>query len=229
MDPYIQIPSVFEGYATIRVVWYGVGASIQIKDSSNNVQTPVVDTTAFQQLSGLTTSDGGYELNTNGESDVAALSWAKDTESPAGVCGLMLYPRRDYLHSMSPEDCLLVYGCADKTSSEYLIAMISVDSVRETKSVTGTGVTVTRVAVDGRDLGKILMMTPTVYDAAFGGLVMRRFYSQFVTAFNLGAARGGPSVVVQTMLAIFFSLKQNFVTRAIGQETVAEGTPETTP
>ena len=225
----ISIPQVIEGYSQVRVIWFGQGASLRVNTNTKVVQTAVVDSDAFRQLSGLSSSDGGYELATNGESDLAGLDWSKDTESPAGVMSLTLYPRRDYLNMITPEDILLVYGRADKHSNEVFIALISVDSITEPRGVASQGATTRRVQVQGRDLGKILMGTPTVYDAAFGGLVMRRFYAQFVKAFSQGAARGGPSVVVQTMLAIFFSLKQNFVTRAVGQETDDQGTPETTP
>lgn len=228
-EPTISIPQVIEGYADVRIVWYGQGATLRVVENDTVVQSASIDSDAFRQLAGLSTSDGGYELKTEGESDIAGMSWSKDTESPAGVISVQLFPRRDYCNMISAEDVFIVYGRGDKHSPETLIALISIDSVYENRSASSSGATVRRVQVQGRDLGKILMETPTVYDAAFGGLVMRRFYAQFVKAFSQGAARGGPSVVVQTMLAIFFSLKQNFVSRAIGQETDDGGTAETTP
>ena len=46
---------------------------------------------------------------------------------------------------------------------------------------------------------------------------MKRFFSQFGKAFQVGTTVGGPSLVVQTLIATFFSIDQNFVTEAIGQ------------
>lgn len=203
-----------------------------VTDSDRNVQANVQSQLIEQRVRARTQlnnlarfgkntggdDDNGNELITNGESDIAQMSWNKDTESPAGVLSLVLFPRRDYATMMQPEDVLLVYGKADKQSTETLIALISIDSVRNSRVVDGSGATVNRVAVQGRDLGKVLMETPTVYDQAFGGKVMATFFSQFVKAFTEGFAQGGPSLVVQTMLAIFFSMRQNFVTRTIGAE-----------
>jgi len=222
----INIPKVIEGYAQTRIVWFGGFGDAKITGDD-----------PFSRLAQIAAKNsGGSEFSTNGESDIASLSTSKDTESPAGVCSVQLFPRRDYLNMVQPEDVLLVYGRADKVSSETLIMLVSVDTVRETRSVSGTGATITRVSINGRDLGKILMETPTIYDAAFGGLVMRDFYAQFVQAFTNSAARGGPSVVVQTMLAVYYSLKQNFVTLAIGQKfdptdlfTSKPTNPTTTP
>jgi hypothetical protein len=197
-------------------------------DTQLQVQGQLIDqqSTAFTQLRnlarfGLNTGDdfdNGNELITDGESDVAGMSWNKDTEAPAGVMSITLFPRRDYANMMQPEDVLLVYGRADKQSVETLITLVSLDSIRNSRAVDGSGATVSRVAIQGRDLGKVLMETPTVYDQAFGGKVMATFFSQFVKAFTEGFAQGGPSVVVQTMLAVFFSMRQNFVTRALGAE-----------
>lgn len=226
MDHDIAIPKVIEGYATSRIVWFG-----GFGDAKINGADP------FSRLAQIAAANsGGSELSTNGESDIASFSTSKDTAAPAGVCSLQLLPRRDYLNMMQPDDVLLVYGRADKIASEVLIMMVSIDTIHESRSVSGSGATLTRVSVNGRDLGKILMETPTIYDAAFGGLVMRDFYAQFLAAFTTSAARGGPSVVVQTMLAIYYSLKQDFVTLAIGQKfnptdlfTTAPTDPKTTP
>lgn len=213
----ITIPQIIEGYSDCRAVWFGKGATLTVAEQTVSFTGTSSDTDAYKQLAGLTTSDGGYELSTNGESDIASMSWNKDTDSPAGVLSLQLFPRQDYLNKMSPDDVLLVYGRADKVSAETLIAMVSIDAINESRSVSSNGATVMTVSIQARDLGKLLMETPTVYDAAFGGLVTKQFFSQFVQAFTQGTAQGGPSVVVQTMLAIFFSLQQNFVTRSIGQ------------
>ena len=211
-----SIPTQFEAYAFLRVVWYGGGDSV---DVANLTETSVGNVTpftkSFQKLTGMTTSDGGVELSTNGESDVASMSWNKDTTSPAGVLNLQLFPRRDYLNLISPEDVLIVYGKADKTSAERQIATLSVDAVTESRSVS-EGATVVRISVQARDFGKVLMGTPTVYDPAFDGLISAQFYAEFSKAFTAGLIPGGPSLVVQTMLAVFFSLKQNFVTLSIG-------------
>lgn len=219
MSDDFEIPPVFESYSRLRVVWFGESTSLTVVVGEETF-TEAHSTNAVDRLSalmqhGLTT--GGVELATDGESDIAGASWNKDTESPAGVFSLTLYPRKPYNNMISPEDVLLVYGCGDKSTEETLIALVSVDAINESRQATSSGATTVRFSVQARDLGKMLMETPTVYDSAFGGLVMRQFYSQFVQAFTLGIAQGGPSLVVQTILAIFFSLRQNFVTRAVGQ------------
>lgn len=241
-----HIPPVIEGYSDVRVVWYNgtnnpphLRVSIGVVgDTGPDVIDPTLNTqqqvqgqlidqqgNARSQLSQLnrfpveargTPYENGNELITDGDSDVAQMSWTKDTESPAGVLSLLLFPRRDYARMIKPEDVIIVYGRGDKYKPETMIAMTSVDTVRMSRVVDGTGATVERVNVTARDLGKVLMETPTVYDSAFGGKTMLTFFSQFVKAFTEGFAQGGPSVVVQTMLAIFFSLRQNFVTLATG-------------
>jgi hypothetical protein len=223
----IEIPHHFESYATLRIVWFGEGTKLTVNADGTPETFADGDSEAFQDLFGFVkgTLNGGHELATNGESDIASASWNKDTESPAGVLSLQLYPRKPYHTMISLEDVLLVYGRADKTSPEVFLALISVDSVHESRVASGSGATVVRISVQGRDLGKLLMETPTVYDAAFGGLVMREFFSQFVQAFTIGAAQGGPSLVVQTLLAKFFSIQQNFVTRADGQRFLSYEQP----
>jgi len=255
--PQVQIPSFVEGYSDVRVVWFSdansprtVRTSVGIigdtgpdptsedlntrqqvqgslVDQRSNAQTQLRNLARFGKNTG-DENDNGNELITDGESDIAQMSWNKDTESPAGVMSLVLFPRRDYANLMQPEDVLLVYGKSDKYSPETLISLISIDSVRSSRSVDGSGATVSRVSVQGRDLGKILMETPTVYDQAFGGKTMATFFSQFLKAFTEGFAQGGPSLVVQTMLALFFSLRQNFVTRAAGAVMPSGDEPSST-
>lgn len=62
------------------------------------------------------------------------------------------------------------------------------------------------------------METPTVFDPTLGAPAIVRFFAEFVKAFGNNVVQGGPSKVVQTMLSVFFSLQQNFVTLAIGKE-----------
>jgi hypothetical protein len=207
---YIDIPQVFEGHSTCRVVWYGHNQHVI------SLVGDEVGDSAFINLDRLHAGNG-IELATNGESDVFSISWAKDTESPAGVLHLTLLPRQDYERILQPDDVLLLYLGADKQSGERFIAMVSIDSVSESTSVSGSGATVKTVSVQARDLGKVLMEMKTVFDAAFGGLVVQQFFQAMVNAFNTEVVAGGPSTVVQVMLAIYFSLKQNFVSVAIGQ------------
>lgn len=195
----MKLPTNIESYATCRVKWFGRGSKL---------------TTLAEKVYQSDESTSA-DLMTGGYSDIAAMSWTKDLTSPAGVLNLTLFPRKDYVRLMAPEDVLLVYGKSDKTSPEKLIALVSVDSVREQRMVED-GATVVRHSVSGRDLGKILMETPTVYDAAFGGITSARFWEQFVGGFTEGKAQGGPSLVVQTMLSVFFNLQQSFTTIGAG-------------
>lgn len=250
----VVIPPVIEGYSDVRVVWYnadnaprflrsgieGLGGGADLFDVNLNtkdqVQTKILEqnSNALLQLRKLikfpdevrgTEWDNGNELMTNGESDVMSMSWNKDIEAPAGVVSLVLFPRRDYSHLMKPEDVLLVWGKGDKHKPATFLALISIDSVRLSRVVEGSGATAERVNIQGRDLGKLLMETPTVYDQAFGGKVTSTFFAQFLRSFTEGFAQGGPSLVVQTMLAIFFSMRQNFVTRTIGAELPTQDEP----
>lgn len=206
----VDIPKVVEGYATCRVVLFSHGAAQP--PSLRNDDDPA---SALQNLDALRGSVG-VELSTNGESDIASVSWKKDLTSPAGAMHVSLYPRKDYLNLIQPNDVLIVYMKADKFSPESLLALVSVDTVSEVRGVSN-GATTLLVSVQGRDLGKVLMDTPTVFDTAFGGFTISQFYQIFLRAFSDALIQGGPSSVVQVMLAIFFSLKQNFVTLGLGQ------------
>lgn len=209
------MPQEFEMYATVRVVLFR-------NHGQRTTTTDPIDAIWLRQGNTGAAPDG-FELATNGESDIASLGWNKDTDSPAGVLSMVLFPRRDYKTLINPEDVLFVFAKGDKYTNETFLCIISVDTVTETRAAQADGATIRRFNVQGRDLGKILMETPLIYDSAFGGQVMARFFSQFVKAFTQGTAPGGPSLVVQTMLAIFFSLKQNFVTKSVGQ--VIDTTP----
>jgi len=197
----------------------------QLAQQAGNAKQQLTELNKFPIAARGTEYENGNELITDGDSDVAQMSWNKDMESPAGVLNLVLFPKRDYAHLMQPEDILIIYGRADKYKPETMLAMVSVDSVRLSRVVDGSGATIERVNVTARDLGKVLMETPTVYDQAFGGKTIQKFFSQFVKAFTEGQAQGGPSLVVQTMLAIFFSIRQNFVTTSVGAEVPTSDEP----
>lgn len=212
----LAIPRVHESYALARVVWYS-HLSGEVAPLSEEAFDALANLNAIRNASREKNWSGGVELATNGESDVAGLQWSKDTQTPVGVLGLTLLPRKDYLSLIQPDDVLLVYLQGDKVASEYLLALISVDSVDEGVTVVN-GTEVTRINVQGRDLGKVLMETPTVFDAAFGGLVISQFFQEFLSAFSLPLVQGGPSTIIQVMLSIYYSLRQNFVTVGIGKQ-----------
>lgn len=229
----VIIPKHIEAYSQLRVEWYSApedwsAVTIQSATDAQTIsQLPTKAQTfdAFPTLSQLT---GGVELKSDGDSDVASMSWNKDTESPAGVMSFMLFPRKNYEQLINPEDVFLVYGKSDKYTPERFIAMISIDDVRESRNVDGSGATIKRISVVGRDLGKVLMETPVIYDSAFGMTTQLEAFTQFTKAFAVSQPIGGPSVVVQSLLAIFFSLDQNFVTRSIGATLDATTIPNST-
>lgn len=205
------IPKVFEGYATSRVVWFSHAHGATERLDLNDLLT-------VKQAQGERDWSGGVLLETEGQSDMISIGWHKDTVSPCGVFQMVLKPRKDYLRLIRPDDLLIWFSYGDKGGREFLVSVISVDTVGETRSVSSKGATVANVQIQGRDLGKVLMETPTIYDPTFGGPTMVRFYSEFVRAFGTELVQGGPSQVVQTMLSIFFSLQQNFITLAMGKE-----------
>ena len=208
--------TTWEGHSRCRVVWYSHSSEAIAKVGLEPLIPGSSKVAAFN-LRRLNKSGGGVELATNGESDVVSCSWHKNTNQPAGVLSVSLKPRQDYLNNVSPSDVLLVYMRSGPRDLEYLVSIISIDTVGETRIPDGRGATTHTISIQGRDLGKVLMETPLVYDAAFANIVGGLdLFPEFHKPFANEQTIGGPSLVVQQLLATFFSVTQNFVTVSQG-------------
>ena len=226
MTSSIHLPRVFDGYSDCRVVWYS-HESTSIPDvfpqgqaQLNQGDLALVNLGNLREAIELGVSNG-RTLETGGESDIENAGWSKDTASPAGVFSLTLKLRQNYIEMIRPSDVFLVFMNHEKRTLETLISVISIDTVGETRVVDGSGATVVMALVQGRDLGKILMETPLVWDPAFQALEILgkgRFYSEFLRVFQLKSFVGGPSRVIQAFLSMFFSIKPTTITRAIGKQ-----------
>lgn len=228
MESSVQIPQVVYGNPLCRIVWYSHLSSADVPELNNalNASDTEVARRSLQALlqDARSTEGSGVTLETGGESDIAGMQWNKAIDAPAGVLSVSLHPRKDYLNLIQQDDVLLVFLQSSRNDREYFLTLVSVDTITESTTTSGNGATIVTVHVQGRDLGKVLMETPTVFDSAFGGLTISRFFAYFLNAFQAEVVFGGPSRVVQVMLSIFYSLRQNFVTLTTGQAVPSDVT-----
>ena len=219
--PKTSIPNtVWEGYSRCRVLWF----SHEAKDLPNLTARNAADQAAAQRIAqdnlrtlrevaAKESYAGGIWLSTKGESDIETAGWSKDTANPAGTLSVTLLPRQNYLKLIRPSDVMLVYMRGDKRTPEVLLTLVSVDSVNEVRTVTPDGATTIRVLIQARDLGKVLMETPTIFSPEFGFAELESFFPEFTRPFQKDLIASGPSRVVMQIISSYFAIRGNIETR----------------
>lgn len=160
---------------------------------------------AALDLRTLTATAGGQWLRQRaGQSAVQSASWQKDTEAPAGTFSMSLHPSDDYGEMIKPGDVLLPHmGYEYGKDRNVMISPIIVDSCNEARSLQGA-TTVVRTHVHGRDWGKILQTTKTVFDPAFGQ-VGNAFYNAALLTQMRKSFSGSPSEMVLRAFDTFYN------------------------
>jgi hypothetical protein len=193
--------TVHRGYSRCRVLWFAQNTTFDV----GQVQGIRDDLSEFASQPQGRWLAGGQTLSNRRDdsSDIIACSWMKDTAQPAGIFNLQLVPSNDWLNLITPGDIMVLFMSKDM-KTESLVTVGIVDRVAESRHVDTQGATVATVTVSGRDLGKILQETSTVFDPSFAQKEQAFFTEAFQARLGTQYAFS-PVEAVLTMLDIVYN------------------------
>jgi len=200
----VSVPQTWFDFSTCEVFWISHGdqyTADAVEAAQGDLRRLLKLIQKAQAAPDDETVKGGRLLRSRGRSDVASCTFSKDIDSPAGVFQMALYPNQDYLDIIKADD-LMVIVAGTKRGAELVVSVCLVDTVSESAPVDSGTETVT-VHVNGRDLGKVLVETSTIFDPAFGevqnGLFNEKYLNQFSQSFS-----GTPVEIVSLVWNLFY-------------------------
>lgn len=180
----------------------------------NTAGTPTVASTLFQQGDGTSFYLGDTTLH-GPSSAVMQCGWSKTTEEPAGVFQMQVKPKpngQQWGELVNVGDLLFIFMDNARRYDDSavfggkLITLGIVDRVNTVVSLGENHAPMTMTAISGRDFGKILQDTSTVFDPAFAYIEQTLFGSEYVNRLgNRGLSAQSPMENIITLLDLIYN------------------------
>ena len=169
------------------------------------------DVVAKRSISRSEESKSGW-LASDGHSDVFTCSFNKDTQSAVGVFSFVMRAETRYINVLQPGDLFFIFMSSVAPSQDSPSTLVTVgiaDRVTESRQASD-GATTNVLTVIGKDFGKILLETQTVFDPAFAQFEQTFFTETFFEKMNdaSGGSIGQSSIeMVYSILDLYFNEK----------------------
>lgn len=194
---------IYDVFSTCDVYWLSrFSADVSL------VSEIASDVVAGRSITSNKDQKGGW-LASDGHSDVFACNFSKDTQSAVGVFSFSMRSERRYLDLIQPGDLFFIFmsnELQDKKKEPTLVTVGILDRISENKAVM-QGATTSVLSLVGKDFGKILLETETIFDPAFAQEEQQFFTEEFFNRINDQAPGQSPLEMVYSIIDLYFSVK----------------------